>query len=342
MRRGSDAGFSWSEYLLFHVEDGYRWLAESDGHWTLSQTIGRSPKVLGLTAFHQGERYDHFQKYQSKVLHVLGEFYWKVKVDDTADVDDYIAPPHILSREKTTNEVSWSAGEYVTPEWVQQTFGVKTPMPVPEGIAPNQPSPWHETGNQMWKRFGLVSAIALALQLWFAITTQTVHKESIAILPKSENSVTTQPFKVTGKGNLAVASEASLDNNWLYLGLTLVDPATGRVWRTEQHLDHYSGFDSDGDRWVEEQKSGLVMFSDVPAGTYQLQVDGETARDAKDAVSATLKLERGHASWLNWVLLQVLLLLMPLFAWWRSKAFETDRWADSDHPRNAGNDDDDD
>ena len=342
MRRGSDAGFSWSEYLLFHVEDGYRWLSESDGHWTLSQTIGRSPKVLGLTAFHQGERYDHFQKYQSKVLHVLGEFYWKVKVDDTADVDDYIAPPHILSREKTTNEVSWSAGEYVTPEWVQQTFGVKTPMPVPEGIAPNQPSPWHETGNQMWKRFGLVSAIALALQLWFAITTQTVHKESIAILPKSENSVTTQPFKVTGKGNLAVASEASLDNNWLYLGLTLVDPATGRVWRTEQHLDHYSGFDSDGDRWVEEQKSGLVMFSDVPAGTYQLQVDGETARDAKDAVSATLKLERGHASWLNWVLLQVLLLLMPLFAWWRSKAFETDRWADSDHPRNAGNDDDDD
>ena len=154
--------------------------------------------------------------------------------------------------------------------------------------------------------------------------------------------MTTQPFKVSGQGNLAISSEASLDNNWAALGLTLVDPATGRVWRAEQQLEHYSGRDADGDSWSEGSRSGLVMFSDVPAGTYQLQVDGEIARDAKDAVAATLKIERGHASWLNWVLLQVLLLLLPLAGWWREKSFETARWADSDHPRDAGDDDDDD
>ena len=342
MRRGSEAGFSWSEYLLFNPDDGYRWLSESDGHWTLAQVTNRSPKVLGLTAYHQGENYDHFQHYSSTVLHVLGEFYWKVKVDDSAEVDDYIAPPHIISREKTKNEVSWSAGDYVTPDWVQQTFNVKTPMPPPKGIAPNQPSPWNETNPQLWKRFGILSAIAFTLQLWFAITTQTVHKESVAILPKSELSITTQPFKVSGNGNLAVSSEAALDNSWAALGLTLVDPATGRVWRAEQQLEHYSGRDEDGDSWSEGSKSGLVMFSDVPAGTYQLQVDGEIPRDATGAVSATLKLERGHASWLNWVLVQIILLLMPLIAWWRTRAFEVQRWADSDHPRDGGGDDDDD
>ena len=81
---------------------------------------------------------------------------------------------------------------------------------------------------------------------------------------------------------------------------------------------------------------------DVPAGKYQLQIDGETAKDAPNAIGATLKLERGHASWLNWVLLQILLLLVPLWGWWRAKTFETSRWADSDHPRSGGDDGDDD
>ena len=341
MRRASEAGFSWSEYLLFNQEGGYRWLSESDGHWTLAATIGRNPKVLGLSAYHQGESFEHFQKYKSEVLHVLGEFYWKVKTGDVTEVDDYIGPPRMVSREKTANEVSWSLGEYQTAEWVQQTFKVKTPMPVQKGIAPNQPSPWRDTNTQMWKRFGLLTAIALTLQLWFAITTQTLHQESVAISPQTELSMLTKPFKVTGQGNLAISSEAGLDNNWAALGLTLVDPATGRVWRAEQQLEHYSGFDEDGS-WSEGSKSGLVMLSNVPAGTYQLQVDGEIARDAKGAVAATLKVERGHASWLNWVLLQALLLLMPLFGWWREKSFETARWADSDHPRTGGDDDDDD
>ena len=80
------------------------------------------------------------------------------------------------------------------------------------------------------------------------------------------------------------------------------------------------------------------MFGDVPAGTYQLQVDGETARDAVGAVTATLKVERGHASWLNWLLLQLGLMAIPLFVHWRSRAFEARRMADSDH---ADDDDDD-
>ena len=117
---------------------------------------------------------------------------------------------------------------------------------------------------------------------------------------------------------------------------------TRPLFEPSLQLEHYSGRDEDGDSWSEGSTSGLVRFSDVPAGTYQLQVDGEIPRDAKGAVSATLKLERGHASWLNWVLVQIILLLMPLIAWWRTRAFEVQRWADSDHPRDGGSDDDDD
>ena len=341
MRRSSDAGFSWSEYLLFNPAGGYAWLSEADGHWSLSRTPERAPKVLGLTAYQQGENFDHFQHYLAEVQHVLGEFYWKVKAGDIVEVDDYVAAPHMLSREKTANEVSWSLGEYLTPAEVQQAFNLKTTLAEPEGIAPHQPSPYNETNPILWKRFALFALVALALQLYFALTTSTVHKEVISIAPDIESGKTTEPFKVTGNGPLVVRNTTDVDNGWAGFNFTLVNPATGKVWQAEQQIEHYAGSDG-GESWTEGSRSGEVVFADVPAGTYQLQIDGEIDKKSKHPVGATLRLERGHASWLNWLLLQLLLLLVPLWGWWRAKAFETSRWEDSDHPRNQSADDDDD
>ncbi len=340
MRRASDAGFSWSEYLLFNPEAGYAWLSESDGHWSLSRNVEKIPKVLGLNAFYKSESLDHFQNYTASVQHVLGEFYWRVKVGDSVLVDDYIAPLRMLSREKIPNEVNWSIGTYLTPEEVRQAFNVKTPLPAPKGIAPNQPSPFTESNPLLWKRFGLFAAISLAVQLWFAFSATTVMKDSFSITPRAESSKTTEPFKISGNGPLVLQNSTTVENNWAGFGFTLVEPASGKVWRAEQQVEHYAGYE-DGESWSEGSRNGQVVFADVPAGTYQLQIDGETAKDAQADISALLRLERGHASWLNWVLLQVLLLLVPLWGWWRAKAFETSRWADSDHPRSGIDDDDD-
>ena len=341
MRRASDAGFSWSEYLLFNAQAGYVWLSESDGHWSLATASTRAPKVLGLSAYHKGNNFDHFQHYLAEVQHVLGEFYWKVQAGDIVEVDDYIAPPQLLSREKTSNEVSWSLGDYVTPAEVQEAFKLKTALAAPTGVAPNQPSPHIAANAVLWKRFALFAAIAFALQLWFALTTNTVLKETFAISPRIESSKTTEPFVIKGNGPLVLQNTADVNNSWAGFNYTLVNPASGKVWRAEQQLEHYAGTE-DGESWSEGSRNGHVLFADVPAGTYQLQVEGEIDKDAQNAVGAHLRLERGHASWLNWVILQVLLLLVPLWGWWRAKAFETTRWADSDHPRSGGDDDDDD
>ena len=341
LRRASDAGFSWSEYLLFDAQAGYAWLADSDGHWSLSCNTGRAPRVLGLCAYNKGSSLDHFQHYAAEVQHVLGEFYWKVKVGDSVEVDDYIAPPQILSREKTANDVTWSLGDYVTPAEVQQAFKLKDALPAPKGVAPNQPSPHTAVNATLWKRFGLFAVIGLALQLWFALTTDTVMKETFVVTPRIESSKTTEPFVIKGNGPLVLQNASDVNNNWAGFAYTLVEPASGKVWRAEQQLERYSGVD-DGESWSEGSSSGHVLFANVPAGKYQLQIEGETAADARNAIGTSLRLERGHASWLNWVLLLVLLLLVPLWGWWRAKAFETARWADSDRPRSGGDNDDDD
>ena len=331
LRRASEHGFSWSEFLLFNARDGFRWLSESDGHWSFIRTAEKPLKKIGNLAFQGGSSYEHFSHYQAEVTHVLGEFYWKVKVGDIVEVDDYIAPPLIASREKDDRELTWSTGTYVEPAVLRKAFAVNAPWAAPRGVAPNQPSPWQQSATRLWKRFALVTVLALVLQLWFALTTSGVRQEQVTLKPGVENNILTTPIKVTGNGNLALSTITDLDNSWAGLGYTLVDPASGRVWRAEHQLEAWSGVDEDGDRWSEGSNSGLVSFGNVPPGTYQLQIEGELAPEATRPLGAVLRLERGHASWLNWLLLQLGLLTVPLFAGWRASVFEARRWADSDH-----------
>lgn len=336
--RASEHGYTWSEYLLFEPKAGFAWLIEADGHWTFSRNADKPLKKFNAQAFRDGARFDHFSSYLAEVRQVQGECYWKVRAGDTVEVEDFIAPPLIASREKDKKEVTWTVGEYLEPAAVQKAFALKTALPNPRGIAPHQPSPWQQTGAKMWKAFAFFTVAALALQIWFAVTTTEVRREKVSIKPGAEAPVLSDAFKVTGAGPLALNVETDLDNSWAGLGFTLVEPKTGKVWTAEQQIESYSGIDEDGDRWNEGSNSALVTFGNVPAGTYQLQVEAELDPEAKKPLTAILRLERGHASWFNWLLLQFGLLLLPLFAHWRARAFEAARMADSDH---AGDDDDD-
>jgi len=336
--RASEQNYTWSEYLLFDPKNGFAWLIESDGHWTYARNADKPLKKFNNQAFRDGVTYAHFASYLAEVRQVQGECYWKVRSGDTVEVEDYIAPPAIASREKDRKEVTWSVGEYLEPAAVQRAFALKTALPAPRGVAPHQPSPWAATAAKMWKAFASFTVAALALQLWFAITTTEVRREQVSLKPGTEAPLLSDSFKVTGGGPLALKAETDLDNSWATLAFTLVEPKTGKVWTAEQQLENYSGIDEDGDRWNEGSNTLLVTFGNVPAGTYQLQVEAELDPMIKKPLMAVLRLERGHASWFNWLMLQLGLLLLPLFAHWRARAFEAARMADSDH---ADEDDDD-
>ena len=42
--RYSGVIYSWDEYLLWNPYKGFRWLVESNGHWTLLKTVETAPK----------------------------------------------------------------------------------------------------------------------------------------------------------------------------------------------------------------------------------------------------------------------------------------------------------
>jgi hypothetical protein len=95
-----------------------------------------------------------------------------------------------------------------------------------------------------------------------------------------------------------------------------------------------------GESWSEGSRNDEVVFKAVPPGTYYLTVDADLPPD-RPVARDSLEVVRDAPVWSNLVLVLVFLALFPVLAWLRWNAFETRRWADSDHPRVSSNDDDD-
>jgi hypothetical protein len=116
----------WREYLLFNQMGGFAFLVDTREGWSLVKPLTGAPTPGRAGAMvWQGRNYALRWNYGAKVTHVLGEFYWPVRLDQVARVGDYLAPDgHLLSREATADEVVWSEGRPLPAAEVQQAFGL--------------------------------------------------------------------------------------------------------------------------------------------------------------------------------------------------------------------------
>lgn len=106
--RNDDDGGEWSEYLLFNPYFGYRYLVESQGHWTLMEQApglgfdksGR-PGWYGPTGKIKigGKELKYFTHYKATVKSIIGEFPWAATIGEMNDVTEYINPPYASSCE---------------------------------------------------------------------------------------------------------------------------------------------------------------------------------------------------------------------------------------------------
>jgi len=124
-----EAQVFWREYLLYHRELGFAFLVDSDEDgWSWVRPITGTPSGRGKRVSWRGNTYEHRATYRAKVSWVLGEFYWRVRRDEEAQVSDYAgvgkAAASRLSREQTAGEVVWSAGRTIASDVVAKAFGV--------------------------------------------------------------------------------------------------------------------------------------------------------------------------------------------------------------------------
>ncbi len=328
--------YDWSEYLLYNAKQGFRWLVEYQGHWNFSMTTSYAPTRLDASEpsrlYYRGRTFRHFQTATAEVSYVLGEFYWCVQVGERCTVADYVDPPYLLSGEQTDKEIVWSISQYVEPQWLWKAFKPKAPPPVPIGVAPNQPNP--EAG-QVRKLGGLLLIFLAALLLLqggflFAVQNRLILQQSYLFDPSAKDKTFTTPtFELSGhRSNVLIKSQSNVDNNWLYLDITLIDEDTGAVYQLGREIGYYHGVD-DGERWAEGEQTDSAEIAGVPAGRYHLELEPETPGAG---VSYQIQVYRDAPGWSNFFIALTLLVLFPLLSLWKKRSFENTRWAESDHP----------
>jgi len=119
----------WHEYLLYNRLAGFAFLVDTREGWSLVRTLTGAPTAQRGGAQWQSRAYDERWTYQAKTTHVLGEFYWPVRLDDRVKVTDYASKDgqYLLSREQQGPEVTWSAGQTLPADTVQKAFGLLAP-----------------------------------------------------------------------------------------------------------------------------------------------------------------------------------------------------------------------
>lgn len=324
----------WVEYLLFNPLKGFRWLVENQGHWTLFKKTKYKPKISGQTATLYNNQYKLYTADESKVVQALGEFYWRIKVGEKAKVKDFIKPPEMLSMAKSDNDVVWSIGEYIPKAQVEDAFDLKGRLPLEDGVAPHQPSPHSAAMWPLLKYAALLFALLLASQIAFSCgrRPELVHSQTFYAEKNSPTGfqLRTTPFDIKGGvSNLEIRAEANVNNQWVNLGMTLINTGTHRAINFDQEVSFYSGVDSDG-YWSEGGRTSAKMLSGIKGGNYILTID-PTNLDLLPDKAVQISIWRNVFFMGNFWLGFIYVVFLPVLLVFLSVRFEMSRWANSDY-----------
>ncbi|MBS1962772.1 MAG: DUF4178 domain-containing protein [Bdellovibrionales bacterium] len=355
-RHDEASGYAWKEYLLFNPYQGFRWLSEAGGQWSYVSPLKGVPKVDDSISFKTGMKpraelggrtFVHFQNSVGIVDFVIGEFYWRVRKGDKSKLADYVDPPDLLSCETNESERIWTRCTYLTPEAVGAAFRLPNPLPYAIGVAPNQPNPYLERWRGLRDTWFLFTIAILVLFVLHKIRSphQELFEESLHYEPTAtaaEKVVRLGPYEITGNGNFELDLHADLNNSYFDADVDLVNDSTGEAHDMQVGAEYWSGYDSDGS-WSEGSTSGDDLETGIGPGTYHLVITPSAANGANTPtpVSYRLKGVRGVSVGSNFFLAWLILSVYPLFTFFRSSAFESERWSNSDYaPSDSGDGDD--
>lgn len=350
LRRAVVAGgteYPWTEYLLYHPRDGFEWLVESDGHWSRVKGVPAGEVNEGnVLATYDGRTFRKFQEGTAVVRGVVGECYWKVAVGEAAETLDCIRPPEMLSREVSgaegAREVNWSLGTYLRPAEVRTAFALPEPLPVPTGIAPNQPFPYRPVYRYAAVYVGLLCLLGLGALVF--LRTRTVAEQTFQLRPPApptpaapgappapaEKSQVffTDKFELRDRRNVRVTVSCPQLSGWLAADGDLVRQADGSMVPFDVRLSRYSGTE-DGEAWTEGDTEDGEYLAAQPAGEYSVRLEVERENPGA-ALPLTVKVEQGAAHAGPWLLALLGLLVVPIGVGVYNLVFVMRRWQNAD------------
>ncbi len=120
--------FAWQEYLLFGEGVGFKWLVKDEGTWRWVTPVNASEVDVrqrpGRVSW-RGRGFSLRNRNRARVDYVLGEFYWKVRVGEEVEAEDYLGDGNtVLGREAGEGEVNWSLATPASWPTIAAAFGL--------------------------------------------------------------------------------------------------------------------------------------------------------------------------------------------------------------------------
>lgn len=338
-----DQDYFWTEYLLYNREKGFRWLVNSDDHWSFvtplrpGEVADSDPMGSARSVYYDRKSYRLFQDATARVTYVVGEFYWKVSVGEKVNTVDWIAPPFGISKEITTSgaqEIAYSHARYLTRREVEDAFHVEG-LSKPVTIGPMQPF----TGARLGIPWILMTLLLFALAIGMAVLLpgRTVLEKTFDLAseppvpggPDNGRISFSDPFELTGRYNLVVKAYAPLNNTWVSVSGDLVEESTGGVYSFEFPIEYYSGVDG-GERWSEGSQRKSRYLARPDPGRYTLRLESQWEA-GKPGPPVQVVIREGVFRWPYFILAFLAISVFPILALLRRFAFESERWKDSSH-----------
>jgi hypothetical protein len=356
-KKERDTIYTWKEYLLYNYEKGYAVLAEYNGHWNFIVDQLWEPSLEkafsdSVTATHNQVDYRIFNKYTPITTALIGEFDWDV-LSDNPKTHEYIAPPFILSKEVGggSKKTQYYWGEYTEPEEIAEGFNID-PAILPEriDIGANQPS-IHSVDFDLLAKFAMLAFLGLLTVVFLVglikpertLLNQNfnlefgegqVAKDSLGnIIAYQAGSFEFKPFTTPSftqpdeSAALEIEVASYVDNNWCEATIVLVNDKTNESWEVTKGIEYYHGSES-GESWSEGSQSESIILSEIPAGQYHFNVYPVTGDPMQSNLS--IKVQSNVTLWRNILLTLLVLLLYPLYCWFRMRSYEKQRWRNSD------------
>lgn len=308
----------WKEYLLFNPdEDSYYVLALTSGEWNFVwksdrqdyQVMNTNVMSEEYVALQQNpyKKYDHYVSYTYDILYAVGEFDTNI-LDDIhrLKVEEYIAPPDMLVSEEKDGELIWYKGMYIPNGEVKEAFA--------GGFDDKE----EETSIDKWPMIRNCAGMMLALlftaqliigymkpekQLLNASFQLSRDTTLTRIMPIDAGSIS-----VNGPTSLTFDFRADAYNEWLEIPVTLVNVKTGSTFEFTKVIEHYSGYE-DGESWSEGSNDADAVLSNIPAGTYKVNIFPGT--DSMKNFTLDVIITQNQMLYSNVLLILILILAYP-------------------------------
>jgi hypothetical protein len=343
--------YFWEEYILFNPYYGFRYLSVYQGHWNYIRPL-RSLPVPDFSTRHRvvdGVTFKHFQQSHARTSFVMGEFPWKVQLGETVEMNDYVAPPYLLSCERDKNEEVWSKGEYVQAKDLWKAFQVPGEPREAQGVFANQPNPREGQPGRLWKLYALFALVSILALVFMGASEREVFHDTYRFQPddNAEPAFVTKPFDVSGGVKVQVTTD--IDNNWAAFNLALINEKTNEAYDFGTNVSFYRGYD-DGESWSEGSRESSVPVGRIPDGRYYLRIEPDRDQEpseSKEQFARPIRYDvrvKDHDYGGSVIFAIFLLLIPPIWISIKSWSFEQKRWAESDYAPvstdSSGGDDD--